>query len=390
MTVVHLSNQDRSSPPASSRRFRIFRRFCLVCTVLLALGIGALAVVRINRNAMQWHQDPSVGTVWVAGVSYGARPTLSVGSPLVRWLNRHGIQAFGKAETLVSRFHGDEGGLEIWFGCRSKLAGKPLLECHRVGKTAFTDDLGQEYQGYLDFQGAMVGVYLPGYDHAARRLTCALHWMPRAPADPAPISAPMQFTIDLPPATRQLPEPEQLAGVTSTQTRQGITVTAGNVRLEAPKLSTTVSSQRDLIFHLDVRGGTLACSNMETLPGRINRGASSAHAASRELQITSRDLQAARLVAPWNAPPPPQNALQITDPYGVSLLASREQVVPMMSLDATRCTQEQDGAVWIAPVNSAGQGANVIHLRLYIQPANPQAPPVPFDFTLPVRTDTEI
>jgi hypothetical protein len=383
MTAVYSKTGETRTAQSRRGKRNLLRPLLLAAILLMAVCIGALVVVRINRTAIQLHNDPTVGSVWVAGVTYGATPTLQQGTPPLRWLNRHGIRAFGSTGTLVSRFRGDEGGLEIWFGCRSNLHGQPLLECHRVGKTAFTDDLGQEYQGYLDFQGSYVGVYLPGYDHAAHRLTCALHWMPRTPAAPTPVSAPMRFDIDLPPMSRLLPSAEHVVRTVATQTRQGITVTAGSARLEAPKLSTTVGSQRDLIFHLDVRGGTLACSNVDTLPLRISQSGNA-------MRIGETDLQASRLIAPWNAPPRPKSALQITDPYGVSLLTTREKIVPMMSMDTTRCTRANDGTVWIAPVNGGGQGTDVIRLHLYVQPTDSTESPVSFDFTLPVRADTEI
>src|SRR5579871_6224322 len=118
MTAIHIQDNHRSAA-ASARASAMLRRFLLAAILVLGLCIGAFEAVRIHRTALQFHQDSTVGTVWVAGVSYGARPTLQQGNPLMRWMNRHGIQAFGKAETLVSRFNGNEGGLEIWFACHS-------------------------------------------------------------------------------------------------------------------------------------------------------------------------------------------------------------------------------------------------------------------------------
>jgi hypothetical protein len=382
MTVVHINRGGATTTLQGKKRSPLFPRLCFAAILLLGICIVGLAALRLNRAARQLHHDPKVGTVWVAGVTYGPKPMLRLGNSLLDWLNRHGIRAFGKTDTLVSRYSSGNGGLEIWFASRSSLHESPLLECHRVGKTAFSDDLGQDYQGYLDFHGSYVGIYLPGYDHAAHRLTCALHWMPRSPALPHPISAPMLFQIDLPPTPRLLPPANRLK-TDAVQTKGDITITASGAHLEAPKFSTTPSSQRDLIFHLDVHGGALACSNVD---GTFTHAGNIGDATQDE----SSSVQAQRLVAPWNARQLPHDAFEITDPYGISLLAPQEKIVPMLSLDATRCTRDRNGTVWIAPVNGGGQGTDAIRLHLYVQPADHTRSPVSFDLTLPVHAAGEI
>jgi hypothetical protein len=147
-----------------------------------------------------------------------------------------------------------------------------------------------------------------------------------------------------------------------------------------------MGSQRDLIFHLNVRGGKPACSNMDTLDPMHGW---SNHIHTYNITAISQAFRRS-LSSPWNTPKRPQNPLQITDPYGVPLLSTRERVVPMISLDATHCTSDANGMVWIAPVNGAGKGTDVIRLHLTVQPDNPKLPLVPFDLTLPVQSDTEL
>ena len=179
-----------------------FRAYKIVGALLLVfIGLLAASLYGLNESCRraQTQTDPRIATVWILGVTQGARPTLTRGSILQKWLNAHDIHALGDYRILTTRYTGDHNSLEIWSDYQSYLPDYPQLECHRVRETAFVDDLGQPYHGYLDFQDKYVGVYLPGYDHAARRLTCELHWMPRQSSSAHPISAPMTFTIDLPP-----------------------------------------------------------------------------------------------------------------------------------------------------------------------------------------------
>src|SRR5204863_6335663 len=110
--------------------------------------------------------------------------------------------------------------------------GQPDLECHRVQQagTAFVDDVGQTYHGFLDMHGKTVAVYLPGYDHSAREMRCILRWMPRRPAAPSPISRPMVFKVKLPRYPRVLPAAESLPRTVTAQ-KDGITVTVDAGRL---------------------------------------------------------------------------------------------------------------------------------------------------------------
>ncbi|HLK60708.1 MAG TPA: hypothetical protein VKU00_29360, partial [Chthonomonadaceae bacterium] len=171
---------------------------------LLLLGVGlvmttALMVQARNRR-VQLQSDPHVATVWLLGATWGPNHSVTFGSPSQKWLNEHNITAFGSYAVLHSPYTGEPGGVEFWFDYQSYLPSQEL-ECHRVGEMAFTDDLGQTYHGYLDFQGKTVGVYLPAYDHAAHRLFCNIHWMPRRPAAPSPVSTPMTFMVNLPPTS---------------------------------------------------------------------------------------------------------------------------------------------------------------------------------------------
>ncbi|HLV80720.1 MAG TPA: hypothetical protein VKT32_10575, partial [Chthonomonadaceae bacterium] len=231
----------------------------------LALAGLVLVLCRLvagSRSHVQMQTDPNVATVWVLGVTHGPMHMVQEGSALQKWLNAVNIHAFGDYHSYRSGYDGDPDSLEIWFDYTSYLPRTPDLECHRVGQTAFVDDMGQAYHGYLDFQGKVVGVYLPGYDHAAHRLTCCLHWMPRQPAAPTPVSRPMVFTIALPPAQRLLPPLAALPRGPVTQSHGEVTVTVTDARLSAPRTRPFTSTQRDLAFRLKITGGELACSNV--------------------------------------------------------------------------------------------------------------------------------
>lgn len=375
----------------SVRAFQIpysLRKLLLVGTFLAISSLAAWMFVLANRRQIQMHTDPHVATVWVAGITYGPDLTLTRGSWLLKLLNQHGINALGQTESVSSRFAGDPGGVELWFAYRSHLRDHMRLECHRVGNTAFVDDLSQEYHGFLDFEGDYVGVYLPGYDHAAHRLTCTLHWMPRPPAAPEPVSSPMRFYIDLPPARRILPPADRLSFGPVAQTLQGITATVSNVRLGAPTYGSYGVRQRDLTFHLDIRGGTLAASNADTF---------SIESLANDSDPTGQAPVVHRLFAPWNAPPRSQNPLMITDPYGLSLISPRDEIAPMRALDTTHCTHDGSGIVWIAPVNGAGRGTDAVHLHFDVLPTPPKgthadspAAAIPFDLTIRVQSDDEV
>lgn len=342
---------------------RSYRGLLLALSLLAALGGMAAITVFVARDSQrraQMQTDSRVATVWVLGVAHGTQP-LTRGSLLQKWLNARGIHAFGEYRTLTSRYNsGNENGLEIWFDYQSYLKKRPELECHRIGATAFVDDLGQRYHGFLDFQDQYVGVYLPGYDHAARRLVCAVRWMPRQPARPRPMSKPMVFTVDLPPVKRVLPPADTLPRRFVTLTNQGVTVTVGQARLSAPdyRIGGYAGSQRELFFYLKIEGGELTAPNIVSPIAELAPRASSLD--------TSRPFT-------------------ITDPYGVSLLPEDRILEPVLQ-------QGRGGTLWSAAVNGAGQGTDAVRLRFDVRPKGrkPSAPAIPFDITIPVQTGGEV
>ena len=85
--------------------------------------------------------------------------------------------------------------------------------------------------------------------------------------------------------------------------------------------------------------------------------------------------------------------LSLTDPYGVSLLSASEYLTPLVTRDTLKDVKADKGVIWVASINGAGKGTDVIWLHcdiLPIQPAasasTPPATAVPFDLLLPVET----
>ena len=374
----------------------------LWAAVLLAcLGaLGALIAhfAAQNRRQLQMQTDPAVATAWIVGVTQGANQTLVRGSHLQRWLNEHNIRLLGEYRELHTRYAADANGVEFWFDYDSHIPGHPLLECHRVGRTAFVDDLGQPYHGFLEFQGKSVGVYLPGYDHAARRLTCTLHWMPRRPELPMPVSFPMAFTFNLPPARRVLPHSDALPRGTVSQTAGGIMVTAEAARLGPPLLATLNVGQRNLTFRLKVQGGRLANPNLFR-SGPVSRPISPFYFRSvdpraplslRGGPFGSASVFRSRPMLPTvsvtvNRP------LEITDPYGISLISPGQMLSPLSADDASHESGE-DGTTWAVVVNGGGRGTDAIRLQCDVLPTGATSPTaaIHFDLILPVQTGDEI
>ncbi len=412
----------------------------------IAVGIGVLACVALGAiaafaywndwsHARQMHEDPRVARVWALDVTRGENHTLKQGSAIQKWLNRANIHWLGDYSVLKSRFSGDPAGIQIWFGYQSYVPKRPELICHRVGTAAFTDDLGQSYHGFLDLHGAVVGVYLPGYDRSARKLYCNLHWMPEESVrDPHSgfVSQPMSFTVDLPPLKRILPSLSNLdsqGGSTSggksisevtsakvTQTKNDVTVAIGEARLSAPKLRNLYEGQRDLLFRLNISGGKLANDNVSdiVMPRSQPKGPSFSFqirndALQRKLNaqiqaLIRRNLQAQQDVEPFRERTSPSysplaslrvnSPLTMTDPYGVSLEVKDGIISPLTSATSSK-EATQKGIVWSAPVTGAGKGTDVIRVHLDVRPdsKDPQGrtrPAIPYDLLVPVQTGDEI
>ncbi|HZT44475.1 MAG TPA: hypothetical protein VFA07_20085 [Chthonomonadaceae bacterium] len=383
-------------------RVRFRQRWWGALAGVLALAGIVLLTWRLiagSRSHVQMQTDPNVATVWVLGITHGPTHTLNQGSPLQKWLNACHIHAFGDYHTYASGFNGDPDSLEIWFDYTSYLPRYPDLECHRVGQTAFVDDLGQSYHGYLDFQGKVLGVYLPGYDHAAHRLTCCLHWMPRQPAPPTPVSRPMVFTIDLPPARRLLPPVAALPRGPVMATSQGITVTVDEARLSAPRTRPFTSTQRDLAFRLKIEGGELACSNVVANEPNVLISSSGGMVPEAPMTLSLRRYRIGAMMPRLlgrSRGAPAHRRFTLTDPYGVTLLPATDAISPMPSLSNAAPLSDKNGTVYIAPVNGAGRSTDAVRMRFDVRPlapgalpSSPSAPLVPFDIVVPVQTNDE-
>ncbi len=402
-------------------------------------------------HARQMQEDPRVARVWELGVTQGETHTLRQGSELQLRLNRANIHWLGDFSVLNSRFSGDPLGVEIWFGYQSYVPKRPELICHRVGTAAFTDDLGQTYHGFLDLHGSVVGVYLPGYDRAARKLFCNLHWMPEEVAgerNTGFISQPMSFTIELPQMKRSLPTLSDLGseGVASsalnpleasnvpgnspgarksisevtrskvTQTKNGVTVMIGEARLSAPKLRNLYEGQRDLLFRLNISGGKLANDNVSdiVMPRIQMQGAPFSFQMQNDLQqrklnariqaLIRRNLRERQGGAPDKevptltfsplAPLRVDKSLTMIDPYGVSLNVKDGIVTPLTSVESSNEAADK-GILWRVPVTGAGKSTDVIRVHLDVRPdskdsAGQPLPAIPYDLLIPVQTGDEI
>ena len=378
----------------SPRRRKHLLRAGFALSAVCLLGIGLAAAVQRSHVRHQMQTDPEVATVWLLQATHGPNHTLTRGSTVQRWANAHGMHVLGDYQVLSSSFNGEPNGIEFWFDYESHTSAREL-ECHRVGPTAFVDDLGQVYHGFLDFQGKTVGVYLPGYDHAAHRLTCTIHWMPRRPAAPFPVSRPMSFTVPLPPSRRTLPLASTLPSDPVSVTRNGITVTVSDMHLSPARLRSLYEGQRDLMFRLRIQGGQIADDNVE-MP-LAERGAPGPSFVT-DKRLTQRQIQRIQGQAYsysyrsgrsgtlfFTGRPPHSDSLTITDPYGVALL-------PETAALAMPLQKPQNGRkaspFWIAPVNGAGQGTDCVQLHLHVQPPSSSSqamPPAPVVFEIPVR-----
>jgi hypothetical protein len=378
------------------RRKQLLYGAAALLTVCL-LGLALALAVRQSHKRHQMQTDPEVATAWLIQVTHGPNHTLTRGSTVQRWANEHGVHALGDYQVLTGSFNGEPNGIELWFDYDSHMAVKEL-ECHRVGPTAFVDDLGQVYHGFLDFQGKTVGVYLPAYDRSAHRLTCILHWMPRRPAAPFPVSTPMTFTVPLPSARRTLPPASTLPDGPVTVTKSGITVTLSDVRLSPTRLRPLYEGQRDLTFQLHVQGGQIADENVvisaDTMAGLSRAFPGAAVVIQGQLrnargQIYTTRIRSGNNIFMLRNGTTPSDSFTITDPYGVALLSEPTSV-------ATPLTNPRKGQkatpFWVAPVNGAGRGTDCVQFHFHVQPPSrsPKAmPPELVAFDIPVRISPE-
>lgn len=379
------------------RRLRLSLTYLAITLILLVCA--ASFEIWSDRARLQLQTDPRMVSAWIIGTTYGPKQQLTRGTMFQKWLSQMGFHSLGNQEILTSRFHGDSDGMQIWLDYNSFLPDAKYLECHRIGQTAFVDDLGQRYHGFLDFHGRIVGVYLPGYDHAAHRITCRLHWCPRQQYPPRLFSSPMSFTIDLPKTTRQLPAAESLVSASSKQTIRGITVQVSSVRLVPQNLSPQFVVQNQLSFHLNIEGGNLANSNValgngEIRQRRLRELLTQIDPAGGQNLLTPDSEQTAGQIPPPTLGEYTKNRFIITDPYGLSLMPDTAVLTPAIDWFGRGYLRDEAGWVWRAPVNGVGIGTDAVRLQLDVRPVTPPnstpAPPVHFDLIAPVQTSGEV
>lgn len=374
-----------------ARRRRLEPNLFLISAMLLTFGALAgigISIFNVTRRDIQLQDDPNLASVWVIGVTRGAQQTLTHGGLLQKQLNHFGIHALGDYQVFQSGHSGDPNGLEIWFDYTSHLVGADQLECHRIGQTAFEDDLGQRYHGYLDFHNKIVGVYLPGYDHAAHKIYCKVRWMPRGKR--FPVSRPMTFVVDLPPVKRVLPPVASLPRGSIWQQAQGVTVTVRDAELSPPDLTTNyLAIQRRLTFHLKISGGEPANSNLPDLRYE------STTRSTITLSLNGRVLRSGPQVLP-PSPPQIQAAIRnvfpenssfctITDPYGIPLVDHNNSLRGNIYYMDNSIGSGVDTDYAFA-VTGAGKGTDVVRLHLDVHPLNtPANKTIPFDLIVPVH-----
>ena len=371
--------QDGNSERRRKRRggrTGLFLSVAVLGSIACCIVVAGLWESYQRRTQMQ--SDPRVARVWVAGTTFGAKHQLQRGSSLQRWLNERHISLLGDYEQVQSQFANDRGSMEIWFNYESYLIGQPDLQCHRLNPdgTAFVDDLGQRYHGFLDIHGKTVGVYLPAYDHSAHEINCYLHWMPRRPASPEPVSRPMVFTVKVPPMPRVLPPASSLPRAVSVR-QKGLTLTMDAARLGPFKQAAGSIGQRDLTFRLKIEGGEIANGNVGN---DLNLGVPDPARAARIRVLAGAAPLSLRVTNPRNAAQAAQAQMlafsngtfelpmNITDPYGLPLIVPGQSVMPLVSKEMVESARRGKGMVWVAPVQGAGRGTDAIRIHIDVLP----------------------
>ncbi len=379
------------------RRLRLALTYLAVMVILVA-GAGSIEIWQ-NRQLLQLQTDPRVASAWVIGTTYGSKHQLTRGTIFQKWLTQLGIRSLGNQEKLTSRFHGDTGALELWLDYNSFLPDAKFLECHRIGQTAFVDDLGQRYHGFLDIHGRIVGVYLPGYDHSARRITCRLHWSPRSQNPPRQFSSPMLFTIDLPNTVRQLPSAENLVDTGAQQTIGGISVKVSSVRIVPQNVTLLSAIQNQISFHLKIDGGNLANSNVSLGNGEFEQPGIVELLGKMDPARSGGLTKQKHSGGKEKTPPPNLGELTkrrfiISDPYGISVMPDTAVITPAIDWFGRGYLKDSEGWVWRAPANGVGIGTDVVRLEFDVRPNtapnSTPALPVHFNIIAPVQTAGEV
>ncbi len=328
----------------------------LVPSMSLAVVIlGTIVLVEtIQRRKLQIQNDPHVAASWLVGVRYGSDCSFVPHDGLATIVTRLGLRIPRIGRELSSRYNGVNGSMEVWLGYVSHVANQSKLQCAPVGQMAFFDNLGQSYRGFLDLHKGYTGLFLPGYDHAAKTLTCVVHWLPNI-NEPSSASKPMRFFIKLPKARRVLPLLTSV-GYSAIDNQHGVTVGISHVRLSEALNGGYSHGQRELTFHLHLAGGVVWARNM-----------------NMDEVVDNSEIG-------------PSNSAGIVDPYGMNLVLPHTFISRMRSFLTGAPFSVNHASVWVAPVSGAGVSTDMVQFNLPVKPANASSPIV-FHLLVRLRQD---
>ncbi len=352
------SNDEQTPIPNSTALAVAVQNLLKVLTLSTSIAVvilGSLLLFEtIQKRKLQIQNDPQVAAAWLAGVRYGTDCSLAPHHGLVSLMKRIGLRLPEAQHELLSRFKGANGSLEVWLGYVSHVAHQPQLVCEPVGTTAFYDNLGQSYRGFLDLQPGFVGIFLPGYDHAAKTITCVVHFVP-SNSESAQASKPMRFVIHLPKVQRML-STSASTGYSTVSSAHGITVKISHVRLSQALNGNYRHGQRELIFHLHINGGVVWARNMN-------------------MAEMENDTSI-----------PAHQSVSIYDPYGMQLVLPHTFISRMRSFLTGAPFTVNHASVWVAPVSGAGESTNVVKIVLPVK-VNHSANVVNFQMLVRVKQD---
>ena len=315
-------------------------RCSAILSIPILLGLLVIVVFHEQREYTQQQSDPAIVTAWLVGVSYGKSPKLIQNSPIQNMFDKVGLHLSSSTPPIKSLYQGTRGSLQIWLKDKSLLPGHPKLICHRVGETAFVDNFGQCYQGFLDLHPGVIGVFLPGYDHSASSMTCILHWVPVTTYRHNPVSKPMRFTVDLTPPQRILPAAATVSDAV-TINRDGITLSVADVQLSNPTYGSYLEGQREISFNIKVHGGVPWAKNL-----------------SPSIMDTQYDTPAGGI---------PSSTAKIYDPYGIPMTIPHTFIRPMKAFDDKTIIHVNGYEVWEAEINGAGRSTDVVRLHIPVR-----------------------
>lgn len=337
-----------------------------------------------NLNA-QPQEDPKVANVWRIATTYGAVHHVQRGSNFQKWLNERNIHLFGTFQEFTSQTDYPSS-VAFWFDYSSHIPGIKELECHRAGVAAFEDDLGNRYHGFLEFQGRIVGVILPGYDHSAKKIICKIQWMPRQPAHPVPKSIPMTFTMDLPQKKRLLPSYDTLPTAPIVVEKEGVRVHLSDVKMTLASLTLKgiALPRASISFKMKIDNGVHVGYNMATLnaPEMVFSPQTIPGATTVDILKDGKIVRAE-----------PEDSFRILDPYGIDLLRPQDALEPDASTNPTDVEKPGRTIRWSVQVDNVGKSTDVLRFQFPVQKitvgnSKPNQT-ILFDILVPVRASNQ-